>query len=71
MASHSFAVRHPEHADFIKAVTSTNYDMLVMDLYGEDGISFTTDEIQELKLKANGGKFNFAISILRHIFAPR
>jgi len=46
---------YPEHDDFIEAVISTNYDMLIMDLYGEDDISFTASEIQQLKLKANGG----------------
>lgn len=42
--------------DFINAVTSTNYDLLIMDLFFNDGSEFTTSEIGELKNKANGGK---------------
>jgi cysteinyl-tRNA synthetase, unknown class len=42
--------------DFIAAVTSTNYDLLIMDLYFSDGNPFTYAEISQLKNKANGGK---------------
>ncbi len=42
--------------DFINAVTSTNYDLLIMDLFFQDGTSFTATEISQLKNKANGGK---------------
>jgi cysteinyl-tRNA synthetase len=42
--------------DFIAAVTSTNYDLLIMDLYFNDGTAFTSSEINQLKNKANGGK---------------
>jgi cysteinyl-tRNA synthetase len=42
-------------ADFIKAVTATNYDVLIMDLYFND-TAFTSTEINALKSKANGGK---------------
>ncbi len=41
---------------FINAITATNYDMLVMDLFFNDGTAFTAAEIAQLKLKANGGK---------------
>jgi cysteinyl-tRNA synthetase len=41
---------------FITAVTSTNYDLLVMDLFFNDGTQFTSSEITLLKNKANGGK---------------
>lgn len=41
---------------FIAAVTSTNYDLLIMDLYFSDGTAFTSTEINQLKIKANGGK---------------
>lgn len=41
--------------DFINAVTSSNYDLLIMDLFFHDGIEFTSDEIDQLKNKANGG----------------
>lgn len=42
--------------DFINAVKATNYDLLIMDLFFNNGISFTTSEINKLKTKANGGK---------------
>lgn len=42
--------------DFITAVTSTNYDLLIMDLFFNDGTQFTSSEITQLKNKANGGK---------------
>jgi cysteinyl-tRNA synthetase len=41
-------------AAFIKAVTATNYDALIMDLYFND-TAFTSAEITALKKKANGG----------------
>jgi len=41
---------------FITAVTSTNYDLLIMDLFFNDGTAFTAAEIDQLKSKANGGK---------------
>ncbi len=43
-------------ADFITAVRATNYDMLVMDLFFQDGTAFSAAEINQLKNKANGGK---------------
>jgi cysteinyl-tRNA synthetase len=43
-------------SDFINAVTSTNYDLLIMDLFSDEGIEFTSAEISQLKNKANGGK---------------
>jgi len=43
-------------ADFIAAVTASNYDLLVMDLFFQDGTPFTAEEISHLKNKANGGK---------------
>ena len=42
--------------EFINAITGTNYDLLIMDLYFLDGASFTVSEINQLKNKANGGK---------------
>ena len=41
---------------FINAVTATNYDVLLMDLFFKDGTAFTTTEVNQLKSKANGGK---------------
>ncbi|RZJ48805.1 MAG: hypothetical protein EOO44_19625 [Flavobacterium sp.] len=43
-------------AAFINAVTATNYDLIIMDLYFTDGSAFTSDEINKLRNKANGGK---------------
>jgi len=43
-------------SSFINAVTATNYDLLIMDLYFTDGSSFTASEINQLRNKANGGK---------------
>lgn len=41
---------------YINAVTATNYDLLIMDLFFNDGTEFTQAEITQLKNKANGGK---------------
>ncbi|MDQ1296161.1 MAG: hypothetical protein QG611_139, partial [Bacteroidota bacterium] len=42
--------------DFINSVTSTNYDLLIMDFFFQDGTEFTATEINRLKSKSNGGK---------------
>ena len=42
--------------DFIAAVTATNYDLLIIDLFFTNGHTFTANEISQLKNKANGGK---------------
>ncbi|MEO8255102.1 MAG: endo alpha-1,4 polygalactosaminidase, partial [Flavobacterium sp.] len=47
---------YPTKSSFINAVTSTNYDLLIMDLFFKDGTQFTASEINQLKHKANGGK---------------
>jgi len=41
---------------YINAVISTNYDLLLMDLFDRDGVAFTAIEIDQLRSKANGGK---------------
>ncbi len=43
-------------AEFISAVTSINYDLLIMDLFFNDDSEFTASEVETLKNKANGGK---------------
>jgi len=43
-------------SDFINAIKATNYDLIIMDLFFNDNIEFTTPEIKLLKKKANGGK---------------
>ncbi len=42
-------------SDFINAVTATNYDLLIMDLFFRDGTEFTSSEIQQVRSKKNGG----------------
>ena len=42
--------------DFINAITSTNYDLLIMDLFFDETAEFTAGEVSQLKNKANGGK---------------
>ena len=42
--------------NFINAVTSTNYDLLIMDLFFDETTEFTAGEVTRLKNKANGGK---------------
>ena len=41
---------------FIESVAATNYDMVIMDLFSDDGTAFTAAEVERLKHKANGGK---------------
>lgn len=43
-------------SEFINAVISTNYDLLIMDLFFTDGTAFSKTEINQLKNKSNGGK---------------
>lgn len=47
--------RFSSKRSFIDAVIATNYDLLIMDLFfGKQ--TFSADEIEELRAKANGGK---------------
>jgi cysteinyl-tRNA synthetase len=46
----------PTREAFIQALTATNYDLLIMDLFFADTIPFLPAEIASLKNKANGGK---------------
>jgi cysteinyl-tRNA synthetase, unknown class len=41
---------------YIDAVRATNYDLLLMDLYFNDGSSFTAAEVESMRDKANGGR---------------
>lgn len=43
-------------ADFIAAITATNYDLLIMDCFFDETTEFTPGDINQLKNKANGGK---------------
>lgn len=42
--------------DFINAITATDYDILIMDLFFKDATEFTSAEIDSLRSKANGGE---------------
>ena len=41
-------------SDFLNALAATNYDLIIMDLFYNDGTSFTEQEVGTLKVKANG-----------------
>ena len=41
---------------FIESIAATNYDVVIMDLFFNDGTAFTAAEVERLKHKANGGK---------------
>jgi cysteinyl-tRNA synthetase len=40
---------------FLQALEATNYDLIIMDLFFNDGTAFSPEEIERLKTKANGG----------------
>jgi cysteinyl-tRNA synthetase len=44
-----------DKTNFISAVAETNYDVIIMDMFFDD-VAFTADEIEQLKIKQNGGK---------------
>lgn len=50
---------NPEHfstkSDFIAALTSSNYDLLIMDLFFGEDQPFSIEEIGQMKNKLNGG----------------
>ena len=48
--------RYSSKNEYIQTIASTNYDVLLMDYFFGDGEEFTSEEITELKNKANGGK---------------
>ena len=48
--------QYQSRLEFIQAVTSSNYDLVIMDLFFQDGTAFTAEEIDQLRSKANGGK---------------
>lgn len=41
---------------FIEAVAATNYDVVIMDMFFNDGTAFIAEEVARLKQKSNGGK---------------
>ncbi|MEY3500721.1 MAG: hypothetical protein RL308_2390 [Bacteroidota bacterium] len=42
--------------DLINAITATNYDLIVIDLYFRNSVAFTAADITQIRNKANGGK---------------
>lgn len=48
--------RFSSKSQFIESVSATNYDVVIMDLFFNDGDSFSSAEVERLKRKANGGK---------------
>jgi cysteinyl-tRNA synthetase len=46
---------YPSKDDLISAIKSSDYDVVIMDLF-QDEIPFTSAEIEQLKTKAQGGK---------------
>ncbi|GAI51028.1 unnamed protein product, partial [marine sediment metagenome] len=45
----------PSCQDFVNVIASTNYDLIIMDLFIND-TAFTSNQIQALQLKNNGGQ---------------
>lgn len=43
-------------AAFLDAVSATNYDLIIIDLFFDNVMAFTVEEVERLKHKANGGK---------------
>ena len=50
------AERFSSKSQFVESVAATNYDVVIMDLFFNDGTAFTAAEVERLKYKANGGK---------------
>ena len=50
---------NPEHynnkQEFVNAIAETNYDLVIVDLFYEDAM-LTNEDVEQLKMKANGGK---------------
>lgn len=47
---------YDQRTDMIKDLQKTDYDILLIDLFDNDGNPLTAEDIQKLKRKANGGK---------------
>jgi cysteinyl-tRNA synthetase len=47
--------KYPTRAAFVDSIKKTNYDVILMDLF-LNGNAFTAAQIDQLKVKANGGK---------------
>ncbi len=40
---------------FLAAILATDYDIILIDLFDNDNVEFTSDEVASLKVKSNGG----------------
>ncbi len=47
---------YDDKKDYLDALRLTDYDVLIIDLFFNDGSIITLDEIESLKIKTNGGK---------------
>ena len=47
--------QYSDRSGFIEAINSTNYDLVIMDLFFNDGSEFTSEEVDLLRQKENGG----------------
>ncbi len=47
---------YDDKEDYLNALILTDYDVLIIDLFFNDGSILTSDEIESLKMKTNGGK---------------
>lgn len=45
----------PSKSAFLSVVKETNYDTIIIDLFGDDSIALTASDVASLKTKANGG----------------
>lgn len=48
--------QYPVKEDFITTLQDTNYDILIIDLFDNDGIQLTAEELQRLKSKKSGAE---------------
>jgi cysteinyl-tRNA synthetase, unknown class len=60
MAENFLYLINPENysskSEFVQAIAATNYDLVIMDLFLTEEISFNSTDIDLLKTKANGGR---------------
>lgn len=47
---------YPSRAAYVDALQNTQYDVLIIDLFFQDGSAFTAEEIAQLKTKKDGGR---------------
>lgn len=47
---------YPDRQEFIQLISNTNYDLIVTDMYYNDGVAWTQEEVRKLKQKPNGNR---------------